>query len=71
MKRADGEWRLVSGGGWPLTVTASGATMKIARKLAYRRVDNIIFPSAFFSRDVGKSWNETRKKLTAWGYLDS
>lgn len=55
--REDG--RLVASGGRVLAVTASGASVAEARKVAYAAVERIDFPSGFCRRDIG--WRELQR----------
>ena len=51
---------LVADGGRVLNVTASGATVTEARRVAYEAVDRVTFPTGFCRRDIG--WREIERE---------
>jgi phosphoribosylamine--glycine ligase len=41
-----------------------------ARAEAYRRVDDVVLPNAYYRDDVGERWIDGEgDRLHAWGYL--
>jgi len=54
--------QLVASGGRVLNVTATGASVAEAQRLAYASVDLIQFPSGFCRRDIG--WREVERETT-------
>ena len=48
--------KLTASGGRVLNITATGKTLKSARRAAYMAVRKIDFPSGFYREDIG--WRE-------------
>jgi len=69
VKLVNGDWLVTGGLGYVLIVTGSGSTMKAARKMAYKRIENIIIPNMFYRTDIGARWDVDSDKLHTWGYL--
>jgi phosphoribosylamine---glycine ligase len=57
---AEKEGQLVANGGRVLSVTATGANVTEAQKLAYAGVDAVDFPTGFCRRDIG--WREVERE---------
>jgi Phosphoribosylamine-glycine ligase len=53
---------LVANGGRVLNVTAMGASVTEAQRIAYEAVDRISFPSGFCRRDIG--WREVAREAS-------
>lgn len=68
VRLVDGDWRVVVDG-YSLVVTGSGTTVAEARKMAYKRIDNILLQNKFYRTDIGLKWNTDSDKLQSWGYL--
>jgi phosphoribosylamine--glycine ligase len=51
---------IVANGGRVLNVTASGATVTEAQRIAYAAVERIDFPTGFYRRDIG--WREVERE---------
>ncbi len=64
-----GVWRLAGISGWNLIITGSGKTVKKAREIVYRRVNNIKIPYMFYREDIGQKWFRERACLKKWGYF--
>lgn len=69
VKLIDQDWHLAGDSGYALVVTGSGTTVAEARKLAYKRIDNIILQNKFYRTDIGVRWNTDSDKLQSWGFL--
>lgn len=69
VKMVNNEWLVTGGFGYVLIVTGSGPTMRDARAIAYKRVNNIMIPNMFFRTDIGDRWNQDSDLLQTWGYL--
>ncbi len=69
VKLVDSDWGLAGESGYALVVTGSGTTVAEARKMAYRRVDNIILQNKYYRTDIGLRWHTDSDRLHSWGYL--
>lgn len=69
IKIIDNRWILAGKSGYALVITGSGTTMEIARRQAYKRIENIIIPNMFYRTDIGARWASDSDKLQTWGYL--
>jgi len=59
----------ITGGGYPLTITARGKTMEEAQKKAYGIVRQLVVPNSIYRIDIGDHWQSEAPLLKKWGYL--
>jgi len=69
MKLVNDEWMLAGEQGYALIITASGESMREARKKVYARVEKVKIPNMFYRNDIGERWTKDIDRLTIWGYL--
>lgn len=56
-------------GGYPLTITGRGKTMRAAQKNAYKIVEQIVIPNGVYRNDIGDHWGHEAPLLKKWGYI--
>lgn len=69
VKQVNGEWLVSGKQGVVLVVCGTGATMRQAQSLAYKRISHINIPHMYYRDDIGNRWYEDSDKLHSWGYL--
>lgn len=69
VRLVNGEWLVSGKQGIALVVCGTGATMKHAQSLAYKRINTINIPHMYYRDDIGDRWYEDSDKLHSWGYL--
>jgi phosphoribosylamine--glycine ligase len=69
VKLVNTDWIVAGEIGYILVVTGSNTTVDGARRQAYRRIENIIFPNMFYRTDIGLKWLHDSDRLQTWGVL--
>ena len=65
----NGKIRLANSGGYGITVSGQGETVKEAGEKTEKLLKKILLPSRLWRNDFGAHYFESRKDLIKWGYL--